>query len=278
MEVTQEDVDKSDVVWYGFTRLYFFNIQADLEKSVIAVHDPNEIFTTHKFWKYTPIPLSLNYKVWLDFLGRISMRRHNTKLIKKAKHVVVISNEMQDSLEKIGNKTTLINTTTDFPIENACKKDSLSIVSVANPHIRKNFGLLKRIQKYCEKHSISFEFKGDKLYSREDYIKFMDKHNVYLCTSLQEGGPLPPMDLMARGGVVLTTPVGQIQNMIEDGKNGYVCKNYDEFIEKIDYLNSNEEVINEMSDESIDTMIRRHPLKIKEIVKDYLRTIENKTA
>lgn len=273
MEVTQEEVDKSDIVWYGFTRLYFFNIQANINKSVIAVHDPNEVFTTHQFWKHTSLPLSLNFKIWLDFLGRIRMRKQNIALIKKAKHVVVVSSEMQESLADIGIKTTIIETTTDFPIKNVCKKNSLSIVSVANPHIRKNFDLLKRIKRYCEKNSISFHFKGDKLYSRKNYIEFMDKHNVYLCTSFQEGGPLPAMDLMARGGVVLTTPVGQIQDMIENGKNGFVCKTYDEFIESIDYLNNNIDVIEKMSEESIKTMSGRHPLKIKETVKSYLKTI-----
>ncbi len=140
--------------------------------------------------------------------------------------------------------------------------------------MRKNFKLLKRIQRFCQKNSIQFEFKGGNIYTKEEYIKFMDKHNVYLCTSFQEGGPLPPMDLMARGGIVLTTPVGQIQDMIVNGKNGFICKNYKKFIKKINYLNKHKDRIKKMSNESINTIKTRHPLKIKEIVKDYLKTLE----
>ncbi len=90
-DVTKQDIDKSDFVWYGFARLYFMTFQANLDKSIIAVHDPNNIFSTQKFWRSSPVPLSLNYEVWYDFFSRFFIRRNNLKLIKKAKHVVVIS-------------------------------------------------------------------------------------------------------------------------------------------------------------------------------------------
>ena len=41
------------------------------------------------------------------------------------------------------------------------------------------------------------------------------------------------MDAMNRGAVVLSTPVGQMLELIENGVNGYVCRTADEFVTTI---------------------------------------------
>ena len=61
------------------------------------------------------------------------------------------------------------------------------------------------------------------------YIQMIDRTPIYVCTSWQEGGPLPAMDVMSRGGVVVTTPVGQIQEIITDGESGFLCDNSKDF-------------------------------------------------
>lgn len=44
--------------------------------------------------------------------------------------------------------------------------------------------------------------------------------DAYLCTSRIEGGPLPILEAMACGVPVVTTPVGHVPELIDDGDNG----------------------------------------------------------
>ena len=57
----------------------------------------------------------------------------------------------------------------------------------------------------------------------------IDSFPIYVCTSWQEGGPLPAMDVISRGGVVVTSPVGQVQEMITHGESGFICRTDSEF-------------------------------------------------
>ena len=44
-----------------------------------------------------------------------------------------------------------------------------------------------------------------------------------------EGGPLPVMEAVLAGAAVLSTPVGQVAEWMEDGRSGFICDNYREF-------------------------------------------------
>ena len=87
-----------------------------------------------------------------------------------------------------------------------------------------------------------------------EYIQMLDGGSIYICTSYQEGGPLPAMDAMARGCVVITTPVGQMMEIIQDGYNGYICSTKEQFLEKIAYLANNPEQLHTMRLASSDTL------------------------
>lgn len=56
---------------------------------------------------------------------------------------------------------------------------------------------------------------------------------------------------MKRGMVVLTTKVGQIQELVIDGHNGFLCENKDEFINKIKLLSSDLALLQKMRLNSI---------------------------
>lgn len=54
------------------------------------------------------------------------------------------------------------------------------------------------------------------------------------------------MDAMRRGCAVLTTPVGQTDEWVQEGVNGYFCHSHAEFSDRIRFLASHPEVLVEM--------------------------------
>jgi glycosyltransferase involved in cell wall biosynthesis len=79
-------------------------------------------------------------------------------------------------------------------------------------------------------------------YNKEvaDSYRVMD---AYIVTSTIEGGPVPLMEAMASGLVVISTPVGVVPDLIEDGINGFSVAfgNEKVFLERIKVLISNQE-------------------------------------
>ncbi|MGA3221039.1 MAG: glycosyltransferase, partial [Acidimicrobiales bacterium] len=94
-----------------------------------------------------------------------------------------------------------------------------------------------------------------------DYTKLIDDHEVYICTSYQEGGPIPAMDAMQRGCAVLSTPVGQIQELIRHGENGYICETADEFIEALTVLANDLPLLHRMRLRSLETFHRERNIE-----------------
>ena len=56
------------------------------------------------------------------------------------------------------------------------------------------------------------------------YLARLAAGDVYVCASFMEGGPLPVMEAVLAGLAVVTTPVGQTAEWVEDGGNGFVCR------------------------------------------------------
>ena len=80
--------------------------------------------------------------------------------------------------------------------------------------------LMKRMEKkvkfkvLCANHSNAI--------SREEIYKWYDDIDVFLCTSIYEGGPLPALDAGACGKPIISTPVGIVPQLVRDGINGYL--------------------------------------------------------
>jgi len=47
---------------------------------------------------------------------------------------------------------------------------------------------------------------------------------VYVCTSLAEGTPNPALEAASCGCTIVSTPVGNMPELIEHGVNGYIVK------------------------------------------------------
>jgi glycosyltransferase involved in cell wall biosynthesis len=190
---------------------------------VSVVHDPCELFPQRPDWQ-TARPCLVR-------LG------HYARL-------AVISNEMQGILATLGWRCLKINTTSRLQLASAegLVPAPLAIVSRANPVPRKNIDLFHRLQQQSNGLTERFDgFFDRKILPSMEYLQLLDRYNCYLCTSWQEGGPLPVIDAIHRGCAVLTTPVGQTDEWVEHGGNGFFCTSEQEFMGHIRWLASHPE-------------------------------------
>lgn len=271
-DVSEEELSDYDFVWYGYLAI-FFRMPTSLDKAILTVHDPAELFSTHKKWKDSFIPLTFNFLAWKEFFKYFIIRRLRLRLLKKAHHVITASEEMKVAMKKHGIRSHVIPTTTNIAEKKSKKRQGkLSFYAVTNDGLRKNYALLREIMEFCRENDVGFEIKtGLKILTTEKYIEALDRHNLYICTSLQEGGPLPAMDAMSRGLIVLTTPVGQIQDMIKNGKNGFICEELEDFKKAILFLKNNMNSLEEMSRLSKEEVKKRSPGSIRANVSKYVR-------
>jgi glycosyltransferase involved in cell wall biosynthesis len=220
--LTAELMAKHDLVWYGYSSL-FRNHPCDPSKAILAVHDPAELFPERADWKTS---------------GSISEER--AAHLRSVRAVVVISVEMQEILKASGIHTLRLPTRsaiTPRPSSEIAVPLPPAMLGVGRIYRRKNFEQFQRIARAARRLGIRAYLKGDHFpLSEVGYIALLDRHPIYLCTSFQEGGPLPVMDAMLRGAVVLTTPVGQAPEIIEHGKNGFICQTDAEFLSVLQML------------------------------------------
>jgi glycosyltransferase involved in cell wall biosynthesis len=212
-----------DAVIFGYLDIYL-RFGYDPAKSIVVVHDPCELFPQIPDWKNSK-PDSKRMQV-----------------LKSLRGVIVISKEMESILEAYGIKTWLVPTMSRLP---ALGSEEISPVSAASVSIFKDYPrknadqlrLLARRGKETGKWDLILYENPD--FHDEGYLTMIDRSPIYVCTSWQEGGPLPAMDVMSRGGVVVTAPVGQVQEIIRDGESGFICQSELEFEEALAQLFSN---------------------------------------
>jgi glycosyltransferase involved in cell wall biosynthesis len=143
--------------------------------------------------------------------------------------------------------------------------EPLKVYSRAKNIPRKNLGLFRRLQ--SELAPICTAFNGyfdDPILPATDYVSLIDRYNCYICTSWQEGGPLPLMDAMRRGCTVLTTPVGQAIDLIEDGISGFFCRNFGEFKDRIETLSKEPKRLLEMRRQAQLAVTERSDLQVRQ--------------
>lgn len=188
---------------------------------ISVVHDPCELFPQIAEWKQAS-----------PQLFRLAHFRR----------VAVISNEMQNIMGCYGFSCVKINTTSSLPVRapDQVVAEPLAILSRANPIPRKNLGLFHRLQDHLSASTARFDGYFDQtILPRDEYAQLLDRYNCYICTSWQEGGPLPLFDAIHRGCAVLTTPVGQTDEWVEHGRNGFFCVTENDFRERIQWLAAN---------------------------------------
>jgi ankyrin repeat protein len=99
------------------------------------------------------------------------------------------------------------------------------------------------------------------------YTAMLDRFPVYVCTSWQEGGPLPVMDALSRGALPVMTPVGQIPEFLTHGETVFFCNTESEFIESLDSLAKNPGLLSSMRIKAHSAYLRaRDPETIRDRV------------
>lgn len=278
-DFTHEDLQNFDLIWFGYLDL-FFNTYLTWDKSkrlhknkiIISVHDPLELYPQVENWRNLKMS---RVKFWDENSKRL---HRNIKALKYAKSVVVASSEMKMVLKKYGLDSHLIPTASMLPLrdKSKIKIEEAKILSVYQVFARKNIPLMDSISESCEvKLGVQYDRKvGRDVLPTLKYIELLDSHPIYICTSFQEGGPIPAMDAMKRGAVVLTTPVGQVQDIIKSGVNGYICSSKEDFLDAIARLKDNPQRLRSMRLKSIETIKRTRNLKeIKKVVSKYLEEV-----
>lgn len=84
--------------------------------------------------------------------------------------------------------------------------------------------------------------------SKEDIYHIITQSDIGILTSLSEGLPVSLLEYGLFSKPVVCTSVGQIPQIIENGKNGYLAEvnNVDDFFEKIKLLISNKQLANSL--------------------------------
>jgi glycosyltransferase involved in cell wall biosynthesis len=179
-----------------------------------VVQDPSEVFAEIPDWKRaTP---------GIEHLSRFT-------------RVAVTSHEMHEALAAAGVRTVKVSTRSLLPLResSALREEPLRIVTRARDYPRKNLALFRAIQSkltgVAEKCDAILNTTTLRL---AEYAAQLDGYNGYICTSWQEGGPLPLRDAQRRGCVVLTTRVGQTDEWVEHGVNGFFCDDEAAFLER----------------------------------------------
>lgn len=107
------------------------------------------------------------------------------------------------------------------------------LLAVAVRRRRKNIPLLRRVGRAVEAipgARADLAIGPGAVMSRDAYEDALLGATVYLCTSTMEGGPLPVMEAVLAGAAVVSTPVGQVAEWVEEGRNGRICGGYREFV------------------------------------------------
>ena len=99
---------------------------------------------------------------------------------------------------------------------------------------------------------------------------YCHKADLFMLPSNYEGLPIVLLEAMSKGKPIVASKVGGVPEIVINGKNGYVLPNdVDAFVEKIDYILSNEEVSRHFSKFSL-KMVEKH-FTAKKMAENYMR-------
>ena len=90
---------------------------------------------------------------------------------------------------------------------------------------------------------------------KEDIIPYMTRSKILLLTSLSEGFPATVLEAMSMGIVPVVGNVGDITDIIKDGENGFIIKeyNYEDIAELIFKLLKSPGILREIAEKAIET-------------------------
>lgn len=140
--------------------------------------------------------------------------------------------------------------------------DDFTIISSGRISYQKNFPLFVDIAKKFEQDNIKFIWIGGEVpedvkipsnmvvtgwIERDESVKIMSKAHIYLQTSLWEGLSITVLEAMGLGlPIVISDAVGN-KEMIDNGKDGFICSELETYLQAIKKLIADEDLRKEFS-------------------------------
>ena len=134
------------------------------------------------------------------------------------------------------------------------------------------------MMEFCRKETLEKYIKFTGYLEQEDIIKILNSSDIFVLPSYGEGFPLVILEAMAAGLPIISTPVGAIPEVINDGENGFFVKPMDHIAlaEKIILLIKNEYLRNELGNNNIKKIKGKYDLNtVANIFKDNYRETFN---
>lgn len=187
-----------------------------------------------------------------------------------ARRVVTVSMEQKDNLKNsalISPKVLQINNGTPLlgkAVSSASKPDALTLIMVARFTPEKNHKLAIDVMKTLIQKGVNLHLNllgdGEQMLTMEQYVKAsglsehvtflgfqdnVDQHiaccHALLITSKTEGLPMAMLEAMAAGVPIISTPVGEIPNILQASGAGFIAKNQEGFVRLITRLAHNQD-------------------------------------
>jgi len=281
--------------WNGLLRNYFFL------KIAYKYNVPTLLF--FHGWKENVSKKILKNNYWKTFFS---------KRFIMADLIVVLANQFKKELIDIGiprNKVIVLPTMTDtkeFIIKERSFKKPFKILYCGNMYYKKGvFELINAISLILKKEQeIKFYFMGEgpdldrmkrmvkKLFINEhviflgfklgkEKIKYFQKADLFAFPSYSEGCPLAVLEALSAGLPVVSTKVGGLAEILEDGENGFFINSVppdpNEIADKITKLISDPNLIKKISKNNILKAKNNYDVKIitKKIENIYLKLIND---
>lgn len=236
----------------GSRPLGWLRWRAGSPRFAAIVQDPCELFPERPDWKEVPPRASR---------------------LARFERLAVTSNEMKQVLAGLGRDAFKINTRSLLPLRdrNDIVTEPLRVISRARDYPRKNLPLIHALRRRFATTVAGFDVVvGDAVLPQAEYVSLLDRANCYLCTSWQEGGPLPLMDALRRGCVALTTRVGQTDERIEHGVNGFFCDGEEDFAHRIEELRRDPALLRRMRLATLERAADSHEAELRRQLREFL--------
>lgn len=182
--------------------------------------------------------------------GKVDIGQANF-ISKRVDHLIVKSEEMKNKLKSPVPASVIpngINMELFYPSDHLdarkelnIKEDEFVILFLGKPQkIQKNFNLAKgAVEAFSKKYS-SVKFMNPFGISIEEVVKYMNASNVLLVTSFYEGSPNVVKEAMACNLPVISTEVGDVQDVIKKTNNCFIVKfSKEDIVEKLSIIYKN---------------------------------------
>jgi glycosyltransferase involved in cell wall biosynthesis len=217
-----------------------------------VVQDPSEIFPEVPDWK---------------------RERPHAAHLRRFRRLAVTSNEMRDVLTGLGYPVVKVNTRSLLPLRDRATivSEGLRVFTRAQIYPRKDLARFEALRRRFAGSVERFDpILGGAVMEEADYVRQIDAYNCYVCTSWQEGGPLTLMDAQRRGCVALTTRVGQTDELIEHGVNGFFCAREEEFSQRLQELRDRPLLLQEMRHRTLERAADGRDARVREQLRAFL--------